>query len=394
MPIERLTFADNIPFSLQKEIPSMAPDLTVGLSPLRFFTDRLGITDQSVIPLLHPFLDACEKGDSRDPCKSKYHQYYLSAEKLFAQVARDSAEIAIFPWDWSIVRDHARLAKAARRFIRENAASGLKTLLFSVSDPEAATHEPHTLLFRTSLRATQLQPNEYAMPAWFHFEPGLTSENLSLRNLNTRPSVGFCGASYRSSFKEPNWFRRTFRPWRCQYERVFPRKPGLRAHIIDLLKSNPGLETHFVERDGFMGGSMEKGRRNIEAFIPVRLEYVNNMFDSDYALCVRGGGNFSYRFYEALQFGRIPLFINTDCVLPWPEYISWQKLCVWVEEEQLEQVSEILLAHHASLDPKEFEHRQRECRRVWDKHLSPLGFFNTLRSWLVKEGHCRTGLKP
>ena len=107
----------------------------------------------------------------------------------------------------------------------------------------------------------------------------------------------------------------------------------------------------------------------------MRREYVQNMVDSDYVLCARGGGNFSYRLYETLSCGRIPVFVDTDCVLPLESAIDWKGTCVWVDESDLNEIGSRVAAFHAALTPAEFADRQRACRRLWETHLSPQGFF-------------------
>ena len=77
----------------------------------------------------------------------------------------------------------------------------------------------------------------------------------------------------------------------------------------------PALTTNYILRSKYRAGvSREK-----DPFHPSRLEFVNNILGSDYTVCMRGGGNFSVRFYETLSLGRIPVFIDTDCLLPWHE---------------------------------------------------------------------------
>lgn len=360
----------------------MAAESAATLPPLAFFTDALGVNDQPTMPMLHPFL-GFPPVDARDP--ARFRDYYQSADKLFVRVGRDQAAVAVLPWDWHLVRCNPTLAKLARRFIRDNATAGLKTLLFSVSDPETSLYEPNTILFCTSLLARKQKPHQHAMPAWSLFEESISMANLAIRKFTEKPVVGFCGASYRVGFREPNWFRRTFRPRRCQYERVFPWKPGLRAHLIDRLRNMPGVEANIVERDSFFAGAVKNNRFDFQSHAIARAEYIQNHLGSDYALCVRGGGNFSFRLYEALQLGRIPLFINTDCVLPWPDVIPWRQLCVWIEMGRLDELEETLLSCHRALGPSQFEERQRECRRVWERYLSPPGFFTTLRGWLKEK---------
>jgi hypothetical protein len=362
------------------------------IAPLPFFTDQPGDRDEPVVTMLRPFVD-CPEREGLGPNSAQFNRFFAAARLLFARVDRSAADIAVLPWDWDRAAESPARLRQARRFIRENAAAGLRTLIFSLSDTETAARESHAILFRTSLVGRKVQANEFAMPAWAVHVADISMENLPLRPYESAPTVGFCGASYRTTFREPNWFRRTFRGWRCRYERVYPKRPGLRAHILDRLRAAPGLKTNIVEREGFVGGAARNGALNMDAYPAVRQQYVENLLACDYALCARGGGNFSFRLYEALQLGRIPLFINTDCVLPWPEDIAWRKLCVWVEQAELDHLEEILLAYHAALSPPEFADRQRQCRAVWEDYLSPLGFFTTLRTWLKERGYCRNDLK-
>ena len=39
--------------------------------------------------------------------------------------------------------------------------------------------------------------------------------------------------------------------------------------------------------------------------------------------------------YETLALGRIPVFINTDCTLPFSNIIEWDKHVVWIEKEDI-----------------------------------------------------------
>ena len=120
---------------------------------------------------------------------------------------------------------------------------------------------------------------------------------------------------------------------------------------------------------------MGYGEDFLDARINARNEYVQNMVESDYILCARGAGNFSYRLYETLCCGRIPVFIDTDCVLPLESSIDWKSHCVWVEGSDVAHIGDQVAAFHASLTPAEFADRQRACRALWETHLSPQGFF-------------------
>jgi hypothetical protein len=133
------------------------------------------------------------------------------------------------------------------------------------------------------------------------------------------------------------------------------------------------VDTNIVLRDAFWAGMTASSQP--DDVHRVRREYVQNIADSDYVLCARGAGNFSYRLYETLSCGRIPVFIDTDCVLPLESLIDWKQYCVWVDEWDLSRIGDRVAGFHASLTPAEFVERQRACRRLWETHLAPQGFF-------------------
>src|SRR5439155_22282233 len=140
------------------------------------------------------------------------------------------------------------------------------------------------------------------------------------------------------------------------------------------LVSSPDVATNFIVRDKFWASALDQhssGGTRREA----RREYVQNIVDSNYLLCVRGAGNFSYRLYETLSCGRIPLFVNSDCVLPFQSEINWKDYCVWVDEKDVDRVGEIVAAFHDSLTNRQFLDLKRECRELWEDYLSPEGVF-------------------
>jgi hypothetical protein len=131
------------------------------------------------------------------------------------------------------------------------------------------------------------------------------------------------------------------------------------------------LEPNFILRSTFWAAALGDSSSLMKA----RREYVGNMLESDYVICVRGNGNFSYRLYETLSMGRIPVFVDTDCVLPLDFDINWSNYCVWVDEDDVNQIGDRVLEFHESLSDAEFEERQRAARRLWETRICPEGFF-------------------
>jgi hypothetical protein len=144
--------------------------------------------------------------------------------------------------------------------------------------------------------------------------------------------------------------------------------PTVREQAMDHLRRHPSVVTDFhLEEHG--KGRDSYGRLARDAF-------QRNLINTDYTLCARGAGNWSIRFYETLASGRIPLFIDTDSVLPYDFETNYKDHCAWVDGEDVEAVGERLVAFHDHLDDANFTKLQRACRRIWEQRLTPEGFFS------------------
>lgn len=81
------------------------------------------------------------------------------------------------------------------------------------------------------------------------------------------------------------------------------------------------------------------------------------------------------RFFEILSAGRIPLFINTGCVLPLESEIDWRRQTVWVEDRDLANIGQRLAEFHAATSPEAFLDLQQANRRIWLERLQPEPYF-------------------
>lgn len=149
----------------------------------------------------------------------------------------------------------------------------------------------------------------------------------------------------------------------------------IRARALNILEHDKRIVTNFNKRNRFRGGA-----KNAQEQTRKTLEFYQNMKDSDYIICARGGGNFSSRFYETLAMGRVPVFINTDCILPFDNLIDWRKYCVWVEKEDLRNIGEKIIEFHQSLSNEEFIKLQVACRTIWQQYLSREGEMSKLET--------------
>ena len=144
-----------------------------------------------------------------------------------------------------------------------------------------------------------------------------------------------------------------------------------RNKILKNLEKSIIVDTNFKIRSTFAEGTVGKK-------INSRNEFLNNIISSDYTLCYRGSANYSLRFYETLCLGKIPLLIDTDCVLPFQKELDWNKICVIVNENDVDNIPEIVLDHYNSQSDNQFIEKQYYCREIWEKYLSKKGFYNQL----------------
>jgi hypothetical protein len=64
--------------------------------------------------------------------------------------------------------------------------------------------------------------------------------------------------------------------------------------------------------------------------------------ESYFSLAPRGFGPTSFRLYESIELGVVPVYIGEDFLLPFSEIIDWEKLCVLVRYEDLKNLKKIL----------------------------------------------------
>jgi hypothetical protein len=229
-----------------------------------------------------------------------------------------------------------------------------------------AVARPNVSIFRTSLFARSRLAHESAMPALCDDLLACNGASFAERPWSDVPSIGFCG-----------FVGSPLKRLGLQALRQREKTDGLvlRERALTALERGNEVRTRFIRRTSFWGGSMGRFHFDPNRQTEVRREFVRNLCETDYTLCVRGKGNFSYRFYEVLSAGRIPVFVNTDCVLPFEQRIDWRRHAVWLEDRELDSAAQQVARFHRALGPAGFRELQRENRRLWQEWLSPEGFF-------------------
>lgn len=179
------------------------------------------------------------------------------------------------------------------------------------------------IIFRTSAYASKLKQNERIMPA-------IVPDHMprDFQSINNK-SISFCG------FVE-----------------------SIRAPIISKIESLYN-NTNFIKRSSFYASDICKSK--------AKREFYANLLNSTYSLCIRGNGNFSYRFYEALSFGKIPVLFETDCNLPFNKLIDWKKHIIQINDNNINELPKLI--DTCEINPM-------NNRQLWKKFFSAEGYFN------------------
>ena len=333
------------------------------------------------VVMLYPFWGKNPE-DPGDPTSGRFDRYTELGRSIFREAELDEANVAVLPGPWERIAHDRQAKDLALELCDQAEQAGKSVVIFFVNDSDEHIPVDNAVVFRTSMYRSTRNPNEFAMPVWSEdFVGRHLGGELQVRAKSSKPVIGFCGAA--DPLSGPLLFlKRTKRLGRRAASRLRIKKTKeeignvVRGRALRTLSRSALVNTNFVIRRRFLGGaSLPDGRVDLDRMQKIRLEYVQNMANSDYVLCARGGGNFSYRLYETLNCGRVPVFIDTDCVLPYESEIDWKSYCVWVDESEIPFIAEKVAEFHDNLSQQDFLDLQRRCRSLWEQWLSPEGFF-------------------
>lgn len=153
-----------------------------------------------------------------------------------------------------------------------------------------------------------------------------------------------------------------------------------RELAIKIFNKSRQIQTNFIIRSSYSGhvstltGDPEKNRR----------EFVKNILNSDYTLIVRGDANAATRFYETLSLGRIPVFIDTACVLPLEDIIDYKDFCVFIDYTDINKAPSILADFHKNITSDKFIAMQKQARYIFRHYLRYDAFSEYLAKILKK----------
>lgn len=282
----------------------------------------------------------------------------------------DAADVVVHALPYQNDAETRRVANSARE-------AGLPCLFFRATDDPTPANPPWGVVYRTSIDRERRTPCERALPAIADDLLAECGGELRIRRKPDRPTVGFCG-----HVGSPR-------------ELVFRRLAGLvlgggprdkaegmllRARALEVLARSGRVDARLIARTRIWGGASIHSRATdaLAQRAAVRQDFLDNLIGSDYGLSLRGKGNYSFRLYEVLAMGRIPLFVDTRCVLPFDDEIDWKRHCVWVDATELDRLDEIVAQFHADIHPDDFEALQAANRRLWLDYMTPRAIYSRI----------------
>lgn len=260
-----------------------------------------------------------------DYCK----QVYIYTDSI------QDCDIVVLPYKFKNTHDevYKNLVSLSKKYNK-------KLYCFYNDDKDAQFNiDDNVILFRTSFYLSTKLKNERGLIA---FSPDFFNNKYIKDN---KLSIGYCG--------------------HVMHNRKY--------YLSLLLKSD--IETKFIFRAGFWAPGIDKKT--------ARNEYFNNMEENLFTFCYRGAGNFSYRFYETLMMGRIPILVNTDCVIPFWNIINKENIGIIIDENDLKNNKKDFITEITNYYNKHKNNLidiQKNNRKIWEQYFSPIGYLQNINN--------------
>ncbi len=275
--------------------------------------------------------------------RARGQQYFECVESC------EQADLVSYPHKYEPGKEADRAAEVARR-------GRLPCVFFRNTDRPRPTHLGYGVIFQESLFASRRTSCERPHPAVVDdLAIGLTPGE---RVKKAKPVVSFRG------FRGTGMHRELLR-WLILGNEAFLGS-HLRKRAVRHCERSPQVETSF---EFLRFGRIYENRDKLREL------YIRNIRESDYVLAIRGAGNYSYRLYETLCLGRIPVCLNTDSVLPLTDVVDWRRHCVWIEPDDFHRIPDRIREFHDSLSPDDFTRLQRDNRSLWENDLEATAFW-------------------
>ena len=98
----------------------------------------------------------------------------------------------------------------------------------------------------------------------------------------------------------------------------------VRVNLEKILSKNSTNKIINIKSDGIL----QKDSRHFKKLLT----------QSIFSLCPRGFGPTSFRLYESIQLGAIPIYVSDKFHLPYKNFIDWEKLCLLIDINEIDKI--------------------------------------------------------
>jgi len=291
----------------------------------------------------------------------------------FAEIISD-ADIAIFPVDIiSFIKKNK--GDYLSNWINEMSQCNISIWVYASGDFGLSLKNPNIRTFRFGGFKSKMDDSNNVMPSFIE-DPysKILKDDFYLITKKVKPTIGFVGNANGSLLKICKEFglfikRNLLNFWNKSPEEYCPFYPSSykRHKLLQKIERDYRIESNFIFRKKYRAKNKNAGNKE-----KTTLEFFKNIQDNLYVFCLRGNGNFSVRFYEALIMGRIPVLVDTDVRLPLSDQINWTKHCIIVSEDS---IIKDLHDFHSSKTDFELKEMQIANRKLMLEKLNRIDYF-------------------
>jgi hypothetical protein len=251
-------------------------------------------------------------------------------------------------------------------------------IIDATSDSDVSLDIPLANILRNGLYKSLKKPFETECPYWSNDRTKRGLDSLKIATKGKKPVIGFCGTTSSmgklanlSKYILPDAVTRLVLSQGRLSRRVDPRitegmSLQLRETAMNLIAADQRLEVSFDVTNNHQSYYVQTESKKLA----LENLFITSTDKCDYVLCVRGSGNFSGRFYMALNAGRIPVVIDTDGVIPDEEQLHMIKVPV----NSLNNIGELIAEHFDTTTEQELKEMKRENRLAYHQLLAPEKF--------------------
>ncbi|MST04241.1 MAG: hypothetical protein EXS49_01580 [Candidatus Pacebacteria bacterium] len=332
------------------------------------------LENKQIISLLYPIFG--EKKNDNQLYNTSAFKYF---DKPFFKVVDkiQDADFILIPHLYKSLEDS--YIKEAESFSKIN---NKILLIYAYGDLDQKIKVKNAIVMKYSGYRHSMKPWELVIPP-NAADASLETSIIYRNKTNTIPIIGFCGwaDSKNISDKIKLFIRNLYieiKSILSLNQKINASKKGIyfRKKSIKYLQSSSLVKTSFIIRKSF---SMHRKTISLDPEI-ARREFLENIKSSDLMLDVRGDGNASTRFYEALSLGRIPIVIDTELILPLEDVIPYRDFCLFVPFSDIKNLPQIVHKYYESMSVDDFMKKQKLAREMFEKYLRSDKFYSFIFS--------------